>query len=995
MSRTFNDNELRRGTALQQGHEEVYRAKEWLRVTLASIGDGVITTDTDGKVLTLNGVAQELTGWTEQEAQGRPLGEVFRIVNEDTRAEVENPGERALREGRVVGLANHTVLVAKNGQETPIDDSAAPIRDDHGKVQGVVLIFRSIAERRQAEIASARLAAIIESSNDAIISKTLDGIVRSWNAAAERLFGYHADEIIGRSITLIIPPERQDEEKMILDRVRRGERTEHYETVRVAKDGRAIHVSLTISPIHDRDGRIIGASKISRDITERKRAEQRLATQHAITRALAEGPDLGEATARVCRAVCEYLNWQAGVLWMVDAHAGVLRCRDVYHPPGMDTPHFTAVSKARTFERGIGLPGRVWQSSSVHSIDDVVGDENFPRAAAADMDHLHAAIAFPILMRADVVGVLEFYAREARVPDPELLDILMAVGSQIGQFIERKQAEESLRASEQRTRFLADASAALAELTDYESTLQKVAALAAPHFADWCSVDMQDADGSLRRLAVTHVDPEKVKLVYELERKYPPREQADRGARLAIRTGEPNWMATIPEELLVAAAQSEEHLRILRELGLRSYICVPLKSRSGVLGALTFVTAESGRLYREDDVRAAEDLAHRAVIAIENAKLLAALKDADRRKDEFLAMLAHELRNPLAPIRNAAQIVQAKAPPLPELQWATEVIERQVHQMSRIVDDLLDLSRITRGKIELRKERIDLADVVNSAVEASRPLIDKWEHQFTVSVPPRPIYLHADPTRLAQVILNLLNNAAKYTHQGGRIALEVRTNDGFVSISVRDNGIGIAADMLPRVFEMFTQVDRSMERSEGGLGIGLTLVQRLVEMHGGSVEARSDGPGKGSEFIIRLPIASAVEKKHAQGKETKDGAPKLRRILVVDDNRDAADTLGMLLRVMGNQVHTAHDGIEAVGAASAFRPDVVLLDIGLPRLNGYEVARRIRSQPDGANMLLIALTGWGQDEDRRKSKEAGFDHHLTKPVEFAALQKLLAEFPER
>jgi signal transduction histidine kinase/CheY-like chemotaxis protein len=433
----------------------------------------------------------------------------------------------------------------------------------------------------------------------------------------------------------------------------------------------------------------------------------------------------------------------------------------------------------------------------------------------------------------------------------------------------------------------------------------------------------------------------------------------------------------------------------MRELGLKSYICVPLNSRNRALGALTFVTAESGRTYDTDDLRAAEDLASRAVIAIENAGLLAALKETDRRKDEFLAILAHELRNPLAPIRNSVQILRAKGPPVSELKWATEVIERQVQQMTRLVDDLLDVSRISRGKIELRKERVELTKVVSNAVEGSRPLIEKWNHELTVTIPPRPIYLEADPIRLAQVVLNLLNNAAKYTEPGGRIWLTAEREAEQVVLRVKDTGIGIPPEMLPRIFEIFTQVDRSLERSQGGLGIGLTLVQNLVEMHGGTIEARSDGPGTGSEFIVRLPAAALANESEARTTTdvSKAAAPAKRRILVVDDNRDSADSLAMVLRLMGNEVHTAHDGLEAVGSAAVFRPEVVLLDIGLPKLNGYEAGRRIRQQQGGA-VMLIAMTGWGQEEDRRRSKEAGFDHHITKPLEFDALQRLLAGLKE-
>jgi CheY-like chemotaxis protein/nitrogen-specific signal transduction histidine kinase len=373
------------------------------------------------------------------------------------------------------------------------------------------------------------------------------------------------------------------------------------------------------------------------------------------------------------------------------------------------------------------------------------------------------------------------------------------------------------------------------------------------------------------------------------------------------------------------------------------------------------------------------------------------LREADRRKDEFLATLAHELRNPLAPIRNAVQILKLANPPDPELYHARDMIDRQVRQMTRLVDDLLDVSRITQGKVQLRREPIELADVVRSAVEATRPLIEASAHELTVALPPDPLNLDADPARLAQVIANLLSNAAKYTEKGGHIwltaAVASRERERPEAVvSVRDTGIGIAAEHLPRVFEMFSQMAPALERSQGGLGIGLALVRGLVELHGGRVEAHSDGPGHGSEFVVRLPAVAAPGK--APPEPSGDGESSHRppkcRILVVDDNRDNVRSLEMLLRLPGHDVHTAYDGLEAVQAAAAFRPDVVLLDIGLPKMNGYEAARHIRQQPWGRGMLLVAMTGWGQEEDKRQAREAGFDHHLTKPVDPADLERLLS-----
>jgi PAS domain S-box-containing protein len=493
------------------------------------------------------------------------------------------------------------------------------------------------------------LSAIVESSDDAIISKDLNGFIQSWNAGAQRLFGYTAEQAVGRHISFLIPAERADEEERILARLRAGERVYHFDTVRVRSDGQPVHVSLTISPIRDEAGRIIGASKIARDITDRKLAEE--------------------------------------------------------------------------------------------------------------------------------------------------------------------------------------------------------------------------------------------------------------------------------------------------------------------------------RTYR----------------------LLTQLQEADHSKDEFLAILAHELRNPLAPLRNMLEIMKRDDGNGNLIEQVRSTLERQLGQMVRLVDDLLDVSRITRGKLEVRKERVELASVIHQSVEVCRPLAEYAKHELNVSLPPEAIYLYADPVRLAQVFGNLLNNACKYTDPGGRIGLTAERLSNDVVVNVKDTGVGIPPDKLGSVFEMFTQIDRSLERSQGGLGIGLTLVKRLVEMHGGSVEAYSEGPGRGSEFVVRLPIL--IEKGKTKTPTAEQMPTTAHRILIVDDNRDAATSLATLLKLTGNETQTAHDGLEAVEAAAMFRPDVMLLDIGLPKLNGYDACRRIREQPWGRNMVLMALTGWGQDEDRRQSKDAGFDHHMVKPVDLDALMKLLASLP--
>ncbi|CAH0348283.1 PAS domain S-box protein [Aquabacterium sp. CECT 9606] len=370
-----------------------------------------------------------------------------------------------------------------------------------------------------------------------------------------------------------------------------------------------------------------------------------------------------------------------------------------------------------------------------------------------------------------------------------------------------------------------------------------------------------------------------------------------------------------------------------------------------------------------------------------------ALLDADQRKDEFLATLAHELRNPLAPIRNALEIMRLSKEAQAQ-EKARNMIERQLWQMVHLVDDLMDVSRITQGKLELRRERLDIAMAVQNAIDTSRPLIEARRHALDVRLPPsQTVFVYADVTRLIQIVANLLNNAAKYTPEGGRITLTAIEQDRQAVITIQDTGTGIPGEMLPRVFDMFTQVDRALERSQGGLGIGLALVKKLVEMHGGSVLASSPGLGGGSSFEVRLPALASSPLPDARLATEVSPAPPPRtgpHVLVVDDNLDSAESLATMLGLMGCQTHTAHDGIEAVKAAQALQPDVVLLDIGLPLLTGHEVARRIRAQPWGQMMTLIALTGWGQEEDRRKSRDAGFNHHMVKPVDLNTLEELLA-----
>src|SRR5688572_26414874 len=437
-------------------------------------------------------------------------------------------------------------------------------------------------------------------------------------------------------------------------------------------------------------------------------------------------------------------------------------------------------------------------------------------------------------------------------------------------------------------------------------------------------------------------------------------------------------------------------------LPVRSYLAVPVILRSGeVLGGL-FFGHEQAAVFTERAERLVTGIAAQAAIAMDNARLYRAeqdaaakLREADRRKDEFLATLAHELRNPLAPIRTGLHLLRITQPGSDSAEQARAMMERQLTHLIRLVDDLLEVSRISRGKIDLRRSPVELAAVVLSAVETTRPAIEAARHKLEISLPAQPLIVEADFVRIAQVIANLLNNAAKYTDPGGHIALSARGEASEAVISVRDDGVGIPAELLPRVFDMFAQVDRNLDRAQGGLGIGLALAKSLVEMHGGTIEARSEGPGRGSEFIVRLPASEAAPRPAAGDAPffaSLKPARARRRVLVVDDNVDAAEALGLLLGEMGCEVHIAHGGAAAIEAARAHPPQLVLLDISMPGVDGYGVVRRLRQELSFADVPFIAITGLGRDEDREKAHAAGFNEHLVKPVEPEALRQLLERF---
>lgn len=602
----------------------------------------------------------------------------------------------------------------------------------------------------------------------------------------------------------------------------------------------------------------------------------------------------------------------------------------------------------------------------------------------------HVPIIF-LTAFADEVRTAEGYATGGvdYLPTPVVPEILQAkvrvfvdlfrmrqqVARQAEEQAKRAAAEEQAR----RAAFLAEASSVLTSSLDLDDTLRGVLRLVVPELADLAAVTQAAEAGDDWRTEMAWAEGGELRFRSLTDAQAP---------RDALREAHDRVLGGGPAEALSGLDVPRPFGPDGPETRLRSALILPLQARGRTIGALSLARSRPEGEAAIDRV-VAEDLAGRAAIALDNALLVRRIQDADHRKDEFLAMLAHELRNPLAPIRTGLDLL-AMAGADAEV---VAPMRRQVVHLAHLVDDLLDVARITRGTIDLRMQEADVKKIVSGAVETSRPVVEARGHELSVAVPPEPLRVSGDPVRLTQVLTNLINNAAKYTPDGGSICVAAEAEGNEVVVRVCDTGAGISREMLSRVFDLFVQADRSLDRAQGGLGIGLTLVRRLVEMHEGTVQAFSEGLGMGSEFVVRLPalVGRPAAEPAPEPAEEPAGEPETagRRVLVVDDNADAAATLAMLLRISGHEVKVAHDGHAALEAARTFRPEVVLLDIGLPGLDGYEVARRLRSRPETAHSLLVAVSGYGQEDDKRRSREAGFDQHLVKPVDFAALRAVL------
>jgi PAS domain S-box-containing protein len=682
------------------------------------------------------------------------------------------------------------------------------------------------------------LSSIVHSSDDAIVSKDLRSVVTSWNPAAERMFGYTSSEMIGRSIRAIIPDDRQHEEDEVLARIRAGESVDHFETVRRRKDGTLVDISLSISPIRDESGTIVGASKIARDISERLRA----------------------------------------------------------------------------------------------------------------------------------------------------------------------QAEQER--NRQQAIFLSRLSATFATSLEPKQILTSLANLSVPSFADWCAVDLRQPNGPIERLALVHVEPAKVQLISRLRERY-ENPQSSTSPTAVIRTGKAAIALNITDAMLVDVAKDDaERLRLLRSLNLVSYLCLPLKVHGRTIGAVTMAMAESGRHFDDDDVRIAEDAASRTALAIDNARAYEQLQAANQLKDEFLATLSHELRTPLNAILGYSRMLRAGILKEERKEQALETVERNATSLTQMVEDVLDVSRIAAGKIRLHVQPVDLAVVLRDALATVTPAAEAKGVRLESILEPHVGPVSGDPDRLQQVIWNLLSNAVKFTPRDGRVQLRLQRVNSHVEVSVSDTGIGIREDFLPHLFERFRQGDSTTTRIHGGLGLGLAIARRIVELHGGRIAALSPGEGRGATFRVELPamiVHAEVDSSprvhpHSEARGAAAEFPTLPDIcvLVVDDDPDALGLVREILESAGARVRTATSARSALESIEESVPDVMVSDLGMPGMDGYELIQRIRQAEGPARELpTAALTAYARSEDRAKALRLGFEMHLSKPIDPSELIAAVASLARR
>ncbi|MGV3590483.1 MAG: ATP-binding protein [Gammaproteobacteria bacterium] len=777
------------------------------------------------------------------------------------------------------------------------------------------------------------------------------------------------------------------------------------EAIAERPDGSRIWFTPHPTPLRNAAGEIVGGINMLIDITERKLTQQQKDQElrdtkllQRISSQLIHSQDPGALFAQILEAAVTLMQTDKGTIQLYDADSSELRMIAAHGIDSALLDGFMVVSPDSGTSCALAL-----QTRERAIITDFSSEDH--RDSAASAAHRAAGVlaaqTTPLLTRSgELLGMLSTHWSRPWEPDERALRMIDILARQTADLIERMRAENALRASEARleteladTKLLQTLSAQIIHEENVDTLYGKITEAAVSIMqSDFASLQMyfpeEGGPGKLKLLASYGLGEEGERFWEWVD--------VDRGTTcaVALRTG---------ARFMSSDIQNNEHVvgtidhAAFVAAGVNSAQTTPLYSRNGNLLGMLPTHWKAHHTPSERDLRLLDILARQAADLIERKKAEDALKqskvaltDADRRKDEFLATLAHELRNPLAPIRNGLHLMRTELAGL-RLDELRDMMDRQVTHLVRLIDDLLDVSRVSQGKIDLRKQRITLQSAVEAATEASRPLIEDSGHRLTLTLPDTPLWLDADLTRIAQVLGNLLNNAAKYTPDGGHITVSAHSEANYAVLSVSDTGVGIPADMLPKVFDLFAQVDRNLERSQGGLGIGLALVRQLVAMHGGAIEAQSEGVDLGSTFTVRLPLAVPCTTPESSAA---DSTPSLRtppqHVLVVDDNVPAAETTGWMLEIDGHTVEYAYDAAAALAAAPAFRPDVILLDIGLPGMNGYDLCRAFRQQPQFQRTLIIAQTGWGQERDRQLAHDAGFDHYLVKPVKYEDLEALLA-----
>ncbi|MEO8163988.1 MAG: PAS domain S-box protein [Betaproteobacteria bacterium] len=1173
---------------IQKNNKEAAEAELFRLLAANALDYAVFGMDPQGRVTTWNNGAERVLGYREDEIIGQPADRIF--TPEDRQARVP---EREMRTAIEHGHANDDRWhLRKDGSRFWVGGMMIALRDDAGTVQGFAKIMR---DRTDWKLQHEATNSILQTALDCIISMDANGKVLEFNPAAERTFGYRREDVIGRELaSLIIPPALRERHRLGLEHYLKTSEGpvigKRIELRAMHADGTEFPVELAITRVPS-DGPALFTAFL-RDISSRVRSDQLRNVRFATTQQLTQAPNIEDAATGVLQSICENLRWDVGLFWRVDQKNQALECMTTWHRPELPLASFAEGSHSLSLRPGEGLPGRVWSKGRPAWVEDVRNDANFVRAELAAGVGLHSAFACPIAVGDRTLGVIEFFSQQMREPDQELLETMATVAGHIGQFLVRRQAQDTLRRNERELSDFFDNATIGLHWVGPDGTVLRA------NRAELDLLGYSEKEYVGRNIAEFHVDGPVIRDILARLRvgdplhDYPARMRRKDGsirdvlihssalfesgrfvhtrcftrditdrkrAEEALRDSESRFRALMeqapisvqlfsPDGRTIGAnrAWSELWGVTLEQMGeynvlqdpqleangiaplLRrafagepvtlpairydpdvtrhddpvrwvSAVAYPIKNATGQVDQVVLIhqdrTAETradtavreseeklrlladtipqlawmahadgaifwyNRRWYEYTGTVAKDMEGWGWQSMHNPEVLPEvmaqwkasvesgepfemvfpllgadgqfrpfltrvnplrdaqgriiywfgtntdisdikrmedeLREADRRKDEFLATLAHELRNPLAPIRNSLQLLKIPRVDAVTAQHSRDMMERQVNHLIRLVDDLLDVSRVMRGKVQLRTEPVELATVVAHAVETCQPMIEAKAHNLKISLPDESLRVNADPVRLSQVIGNLLTNAVKYTDLNGHISIAARREDGDVVLSVRDDGIGIAPDVLPHIFDLFVQADHSATRSQGGLGIGLTLVKNLVGMHAGTVDARSAGLSKGAEFIVRLPLLLDSPEIPTKIQETKtEPASSGHRILVVDDNEDAAESLAMLLRMEGHDVEVAYDGANAIDIARDHRPELIFLDIGLPGLDGYKVARRMRAMPELNGTVIAALTGWGQPEDRRRSAEAGFDHHLVKPPESSALAAILAKLRE-